>query len=463
MDHVAFDETLCQPIINLTNMLFNISNKNIQQCVELINDLITKKVFHIITFIKLLDRISSYKIKNTILYLDIFNSIYKKNNFTFNSEYFPSGSTFGAIILRKYGLKCHNPKYEQYSIDQLYKIFPEEEDKQYLLTDDIDSLLDYLNKKNETSSKILHYAARLGAVKCFKHLASYFKLKDKYNNVSQSTDTEQEILQEAFIGGNIQIINLCINYYCVYPDDKCIENAVYAHNNEIATYFAEEKQLSYSWQSCFVTLNFEMFLKKLNDSENKNSEIQLQAIFLIPRINIPGITNYFKAKNIDLNLKNHKNETLLMHCAIYGNADLAKYLISKGVDVNAKSEDNLSALMFAAINNTSEVAEVILSDPNVNMYDTAIDNVNSLMLCGLYNSPDVARVLIAKGYDVNKAALNNYTPIVFAAMGNSYETAKILIESGCNLNLVFNNGTKVLDIAKSYHSDDVKALIESYL
>jgi ankyrin repeat protein len=103
------------------------------------------------------------------------------------------------------------------------------------------------------------------------------------------------------------------------------------------------------------------------------------------------------AKGSDVNARDGRDTTLLMHAAAVGSPEAVKLLLDSGADVKAKNQFDCTALFFAA------------------------------------GQPEKARMLVDKGADVNAATKMGRTPLMIAARCDGCSaTVKLLLDKGAD-------------------------------
>jgi ankyrin repeat protein len=114
----------------------------------------------------------------------------------------------------------------------------------------------------------------------------------------------------------------------------------------------------------------------------------------------------------NLESRDRRGATLLMHSAAFGNLATLKLLLDMGADANARNDFNATALLWAA------------------------------------RDPEKARVLIAHGADVNARSKQGRTPLMLAALrpGGSAIVA-LLLSKGADPSVADNHGDTALGLA----------------
>jgi ankyrin repeat protein len=155
----------------------------------------------------------------------------------------------------------------------------------------------------------------------------------------------------------------------------------------------------------FPVLVMAFSLQNLNAADN-NAEV-FRAIR-------NGDTGWLHAhiNTANIEARDGRGATPLMHAAAFGNLQTLKLLIEKGADVNARNQANASALLWCV------------------------------------RDPEKARLLIEKGADVNAQSKQGRTPLMIAALsqGNS-STVALLLDKGADLNAKAVIGTTALHSA----------------
>jgi len=150
-----------------------------------------------------------------------------------------------------------------------------------------------------------------------------------------------------------------------------------------------------------------------------------------------------KYNNIDLNLKNSKNETalLLTYKEYYKQFEL---LVNAGADLDIQY-DGLTILMLICkdLNVRDHIKKIKLLINNRCNLDMQNNEGNSaLMLACKHGDTDTMKLLIDSGCDINLQ--NNYGQSVLMLTAGSIRKTKLLIDAGYDLNLKNNHGNTML-------------------
>lgn len=123
--------------------------------------------------------------------------------------------------------------------------------------------------------------------------------------------------------------------------------------------------------------------------------------------------------------KSRIDDALIDSC-IVGNSDIARYLLEKGANPNKRLFDNEPVLLIASGSGSSETV----------------------------------KMLIEHGADINASDNENTTPLIRAAFTNSPEIVRLLLNKNANPCIKNTRGQTALDIAETYHFDEVRQLLE---
>jgi ankyrin repeat protein len=161
----------------------------------------------------------------------------------------------------------------------------------------------------------------------------------------------------------------------------------------------------------------------------------------------------------EIEVRDRRGATPLMHAAAFGNLETMKLLLDAGADVNAANDFDATALLWAA--RDPEKARLLIErGANVNIQSK--QGRTPLMVASL--SPGgtaIVALMLAKGADVNSAGgRRGDTALAVAANSGNAAAVKFLLDHGADPNKLDAGGMSPLNRA-SYgkRSDSVRALL----
>lgn len=254
-----------QDIINFSNNLMNITEHNINDLKKNLDEIIQK--YRIITpeyLAPVIDKLSICNPKHLLEYTELYEYMLEKYNFRILVSFFISGSKLQKLLLLKGKIKMKTAEPFHETLEDLNTVYKKDSIMYYLLHDNKEEVSRMYNEGMQyENDSLINHAARFGSINCFRFL---FSLN---NNIDEKT------LQNAYLGGNQEIIQVCENRLytynsesnAVYPDSDCVEKLIQTHQNEFLINIIEEKGLSndelrkikYSWAACHIYFNIDFF------------------------------------------------------------------------------------------------------------------------------------------------------------------------------------------------------------
>jgi len=134
----------------------------------------------------------------------------------------------------------------------------------------------------------------------------------------------------------------------------------------------------------------------------------------------------------DVNARNHFDATALLWCARA--PDKARLLIERGASVNIQSKQGRTPLMVASLRrgNSAIVALMLSKGADVTVKDGR-RNSTALSLAATVGDTDIIRLLLAKGADPNETDRGGFTPLIHAA-GGKVDALRLLMAKGVDVN-----------------------------
>ncbi|EAY09180.1 ankyrin repeat protein, putative [Trichomonas vaginalis G3] len=320
------------------------------------------------------------------------------------------------------------------------------------------------------SLTLLEWCLYYGAEKCFNTLVKNF-----------NTKITKKCLEMVFISGNISILKKCLKKKS--PTQKCMSNAICAHNNQFVKIFSDD--FSVNIHDCIFSRNFtlvitnkgelldfarilcefnlpELVIKIANDADHLIEETisDLPLICVAAQLNNVEFVKFLLEKGVSVNTKGEMGMTPLHYAAIYHCTEVARVLIENGAEIDAKDDKDWTPLHLASEKNNFETMKILI-EKGADVNAKHDKDATTLHCAADHNCLEASKILVEHGADVNAVNSAGKTPLMYACNRNCTETALYLIEKGADIEKRSNDGTTAFLCACS--SGDivlVKKLIE---
>jgi ankyrin repeat protein len=164
------------------------------------------------------------------------------------------------------------------------------------------------------------------------------------------------------------------------------------------------------------------------------------------------------SKGADVNARDGRETTLLMHAAAVGSADAVKLLLDSGADVNAKNPLGSTALTLAA-DQPEKAALLIAKGADVNAA-TKLGRTPLMIASHCAGCASTVKLLLSKGANVKARDGKSHTPVNEAAMADDLDTVKTLLAAGAEPDVADADGYTPLQwAASSCNLEMVKLLL----
>jgi len=163
----------------------------------------------------------------------------------------------------------------------------------------------------------------------------------------------------------------------------------------------------------------------------------------------------------DVDARNGREGTALMHAALMRQPDAIQLLIDRGADVNARNRFGITALHWSVIytKSSTDVLRVLLAagaDMNARTWYSYPTHTGgtALMEAAAHGSIDCARMLIEYGADleissdIDENGDGGRTALIAAVANGRTDIARLFIESGADINNGGKQGRRPLTIAR---------------
>ena len=177
------------------------------------------------------------------------------------------------------------------------------------------------------------------------------------------------------------------------------------------------------------------------------------------------VLKLLKKKKTDVNVKDDKGYTALIHASERGYKEIASMLIKKGADVNARNNDGDTALIYASGHRHIEILSMLLvKKADVNM---ARETGWTALMWASYNGyVNVVLMLLNNGANVNAKTEVGHTALHRACETGKYDIVSILLERGADVNAknqYGNTGLTVATMSMNIHTQAETKLLVSIL
>ncbi len=164
------------------------------------------------------------------------------------------------------------------------------------------------------------------------------------------------------------------------------------------------------------------------------------------------------AKGADVNSRDPRGNTLLMHAAVFGSAQAVQLLLDAGADVNARNQFGATALLRAA-NDPRKTRLMVEKGADVNAQSKT--GRTPLMVAATCDGcVENVRYLLAKGADVKAKDARGSTALYSAVETNDLDTVRLLVEKGVDPAAPDSSGwTPLMSASNKCNLDAVQFLL----
>ncbi len=164
------------------------------------------------------------------------------------------------------------------------------------------------------------------------------------------------------------------------------------------------------------------------------------------------------AKGLDVNRRDRRGATLLMHAAAFGSPEAMKLLLDAGADVNAKSQLEATALIWGAAD-PAKVRLLVDRGADVNAR-SKLGRTPLMSAAAIAGASETVRLLLAKGADPQAKDTHGNSALLTAADAGDPETVRLLLEKGLDANSADEGGnTALMSAAGNCDLEAVKLLL----
>ncbi len=144
-------------------------------------------------------------------------------------------------------------------------------------------------------------------------------------------------------------------------------------------------------------------------------------------------------------------------------------LIDKGLNINTVTQEKVTLLHFAAALNSLKSVELgeFLINKGLNVNSINKNGDSPLMFSCQHGNLEFSRLLINNGAKVNmkniKGWIKGWTALHYAVLQNDIDLVKLLIQAGAKINVLDENKSNVLELAKKRKLNKVIGFLEEAL
>lgn len=160
---------------------------------------------------------------------------------------------------------------------------------------------------------------------------------------------------------------------------------------------------------------------------------------------------------VDVNTRDSRGATLLMHAAAFGSTDAVRLLLEAGADVNARNQFDATALMWGA-GDPVKVRLLVERGADVNAKSKQ-GRTPLLIAAGYQGSAETLKLLLAKGADLNATDRFGSTALLMSIGAEDRQTQRMLIDMGVDVNAALGTGGTPLMAAASANDLEIANLL----
>ena len=158
-----------------------------------------------------------------------------------------------------------------------------------------------------------------------------------------------------------------------------------------------------------------------------------------------------------LESRDRRGATPLMHAAAFGNLETLKLLLEAGADVNARNDFDATALLWAA--RDPEKARLLI-ERGADVTVKSKQGQTPLMAASLHRGSSlIVALMVAKGADVNVKGPRDITALGFASAVGDVESVRLLLSKGADPNSADNGGGTPIGMAAGGRQQEIVSLL----
>ncbi len=171
----------------------------------------------------------------------------------------------------------------------------------------------------------------------------------------------------------------------------------------------------------------------LNSSKIKGLTMSLELIKAAKDNDIKAFNEHLSKPNINFNLTDSNNQTVLMHACTNGNVEMVTALLAKKVDVKYKNKENFTAFHAACSGGNEKVFTLLLNTNEVEFDQADLSGWTPLCHATFSShTPIIARLLSLKA-DANHITQWSDSPLILAASTRNPKAVSLLLAAGAKV------------------------------
>lgn len=477
----------CKELLGLCELIWDIEDANVQEIRERIIKDIDQSIVSERLIVKILNSVFINRTKRMKPIADLLQLLTTKDNLCLKEKFYQYCKEIKTILILRKCIQGEIPEeYTDKTEEDIFNVYESGSLENAIVWDNFEELqkihkLDGIKFDTEKHKmSILSFAASWGSVSCFKYL------------VMNGEKVTQEDYENAFTGNSREIIDMLKEQFQI--TNKCIDNAVLGHHNNLVNEIMEQYNLEYSWATCLNHYNLPCYFSKLfkviyvdykdiyQDSaltsaskfglvpivrlliETEHSNIeQVNRYEQTPLLcaaenNFVGVMKVLLEKNAKVDVKDVYKRTPLISASNFNSIDAVKLLIHHGAKVDSVDELGNSPLHIACANGSDDLVKFLLENgANIELKNN--DGLTPLWVASSSNSIGCVEILLDHNADAEAKNAQGWTPLMIASQFNRADIVKLLVEHKANVEYSTESGETSMEIARKFGSKDVFNLL----
>lgn len=167
------------------------------------------------------------------------------------------------------------------------------------------------------------------------------------------------------------------------------------------------------------------------------------------------------SKNINVNHRYKKGDTLLMVSVQKNHTEISRMLLAKGANVNDENVYGYTPLLNIAYSANIELLKLLLQK-GANVNEKNNTGATPLLYACNFCRSFFIEYLIEKGTNVNERGEKGLTPLIVATYESNLETIKVLLKNKANISVCDNSGRTPLKIAEDNNDIEIINFFKNY-